>query len=82
MKLKGNVAANPLKPLPLEAGLQVVISPVNVATLKFYVDTNIITANEVSLTYRIYSEEDEIPGKEMTTGILKKMTTGLTKQKA
>ena len=82
VEAQGNVAANPLKPLPLEAGLQVVISPVNVATLKFYVDTNIISANKVSLTYRIYSEEGEIPGKEMTTGIFKRTTTGLVKQKA
>ena len=79
---QGNVAANPLKPLPTEAGLQVVISPPNVATLKFYVDTNIITSNKVSLTYRIYSEEGEIPGKETTTGIFKRTTTGLIKQKA
>lgn len=79
---QGNVAANPLKPLPSEAGLQVVISPVNVATLKFYVDTNLITSNSVSLTYRIYSEEGEIPGKETTTGIFKRTTTGLIKQKA
>jgi len=57
---QGNVVNNPLKPISGSAGLDVVISPSNVATLSFILDTNVISSNKISMSYRIYSEDTPI----------------------
>lgn len=52
---QGNVAANPLKPLAGEVGLQTVVSPATVVTAKCLIDTSIISASDVSLSVRVFS---------------------------
>ena len=80
---QGNISANPLKPMAGQTGLQLDFPAPSTARLRFIVDTNIISANDVSLSYRIYSEDVAGgDGKRTTTGLLKKTTTGITKQKA
>ena len=54
---QGNVAANPLKPITGQTKLDVVIVG-SVATLKFLIDTNVIGVNSISLSYRIFSDDD------------------------
>ena len=67
----GGVAANPLQPIAGATGLDLQISG-NVATLKFIVDTNKISVDKVSLTYRISSLEDR---DKVTTDDEDKLTT-------
>jgi len=54
---QGGISSNPLKPMPGLTELDLQIGPPNVATLKFLMDTNVITAPKISDTYRIYSED-------------------------
>ena len=80
---QGNISANPLKPMAGQTGLELDFPAPSTARLRFIVDTNIVSANDVSLSYRIYSEDVAGgDGKRTTTGLLKKTTTGITKQKA
>lgn len=47
---------NVMTPLPGETRLQVTIGPANIATARCYVDTNLFSAQDASLTYRIFSK--------------------------
>ena len=58
---QGNVNSNPLKPIAGQVGLQTIVSPVNVITMKCLIDTSILSANKGSLSYRIYSDDEPIP---------------------
>lgn len=79
---QGNISANPLKPMAGQTGLQLDFPSANIARMRFIVDANIVSANKVSLSHRIYSEDVALEGKRTTTGILKRTTTGIIKQKA
>ena len=76
----GGVSQNPLQPITGQTKLDMVIAS-NVATLQCIIDTNLIDVNNVCITVRIYSEE-QLTGKLMTDGTLKRMTDGTIKQKA
>jgi hypothetical protein len=75
----GGVVANPLEPIPTSVGLDLVIAG-NIATLKFRIDTNKVNVDQVSLTYRISSNENL--DKILTTGEEKFVDTGDTKVQA
>jgi hypothetical protein len=69
---QGNVNANPLKPISGAVGLDLVISPANVATVKCNIDTSLIDVNNVSLSVRIFSTPIIVEGKRTTWGALKR----------
>jgi len=72
---QGNVNANPEKPITGQTKLDIAILG-NVATLKFLVDTSVVSANSVSLGYRIYSNEALPVGAKITEDDLPKDTEG------
>ena len=75
-------AANPLEPIPGFTKLSLSVSPINVATLKFRVDTNKVSASQVSLTYRIHDPSSPIEFKLTTDDVLKITADGQNKIKA
>ena len=52
---QGSISANPLKSIIASDKLEMLFFN-NIATLKYKIDTNIIDINNVSFTYRIYSD--------------------------
>lgn len=58
---QGNIIANPLKPITTGGGLDVNLTSANVAELSCYIDTNLISSNNISLSVRAYSEDVPLP---------------------
>jgi hypothetical protein len=84
---QGNIAANPLKPTAGNTKIEVAGSGTNVLTCKALIDTSLISANKVCLSYRVYSSPNDSggsvgKGKKKTDGTYKKKTQGPIKQKA
>lgn len=72
---------NPLKPIDGEEGLSMILAG-NVATLKYIIDTNIVDADNVSLTHRIHSNRQGVGiGKLKEDGVLKLSEDSTVKQK-
>lgn len=57
----GGIASNPLQPIAGSSLLDLTFPSPNIAVLKAYVDTNIVSADKVSMTARIYSEDEPLP---------------------
>lgn len=57
---QGGIVNNPLQPNGINSGLEVTFPAPNVARLVANVDTNVVSANQVCLSARIYSEEGPI----------------------
>jgi hypothetical protein len=83
---QGGVSANPLEPITGFTKIEVVGTGSNTLVATVQVDTSIITANDVSLSFRTYSSPNEndpsIVGKQKTDGTLKEKTDNTVKQKA
>ena len=84
---QGNVSANPWKPLSGETKIQVTGTGTNTLTCKALIDTSIISADAVCLSYRVYSSPNESgpevkDGKLKTDGTYKLKTDGTIKLKA
>lgn len=58
---QGGIATNPLQPIPGLTLLDIQFPAVNIAVLRFEVDTSIISASSVCMSARIYSEDEPIP---------------------
>lgn len=71
----GGDSNNPLQPIDGNTKLNLTVVD-NVATLKFVVDTNKVNANNISLSYRLRSD-DPVEGKILTDGT-QKITTDST----
>jgi hypothetical protein len=54
---QGNVAQNPLKPISGATKIDVTGTGTNILTCKALVDTNVVSANKVSMSFRVYSED-------------------------
>ena len=78
---QGGVASNVLEPVSGSVGLDLAVAPSNIITLTFIVDTSKVVVDEVSLSYRLYSD-DAIIGKQKTDGTLKQKTDSTIKLKA
>jgi len=57
----GGIASNPLQPILGATELDMTFPAVNIAVLKAYLDTNVVSANKVCVSARIYSEDEPIP---------------------
>jgi hypothetical protein len=57
----GGIASNPLQPIAGATELDMTFPAVNIAVLKAYLDTNVISANKVCVSARIYSEDEPLP---------------------
>jgi hypothetical protein len=57
----GGIAQNPLKPIAGQTMLDLQLPSANVAVLKAYLDTNVVSANKVCVSSRIYSEDEPLP---------------------
>lgn len=83
---QGNINANPFKPITGDTRINVVGTGTNTLTCKALIDTNLVSANKVSLSYRVYSSPNEnIPNpdaKQKTDGSYKQKTDGSIKIKA
>jgi len=58
---QGGIANNPLKPIAGQTKLDMQFPSANIAVLKAYLDTNVISANKVCVSSRIYSEDVPFP---------------------
>jgi hypothetical protein len=83
---QGGVAANPLEPITGFTKINVTGTGSNTLVATGQIDTSIITANDVSLSFRVYSSPNEndplTVGKQKTDGTLKQKTDNTVKQKA
>lgn len=83
---QGGISANPLEPTTGQTKIEVTGTGTNTLVATCLVDTSIITANDVSLSFRVYSSPNEVDpdivGKQKTDGTLKEKTDNTVKQKA
>lgn len=56
---QGNVSQNPLKPIVGQTVIDVTGTGTNQLTCKALIDTSLIDVNKVSLSFRVYSEDNE-----------------------
>ena len=73
---QGNISANPWKPTSGNTKIEVSGTGTNVLVCKANIDTSLISANKVSLSYRVFSKPNEgggsiVAGKQTEAGIYK-----------